>query len=1242
MARIQSVPANGAREAAANPNRSPPPPASASDSASDRRPLSIDEVLALERACLRRGTVRKSSPCDAPFPIGLALSGGGIRSATFSLGVLQALARERRLASFDYLSTVSGGGYIGAWLSAWIHRQGMKQVQDELGRCGANETDGRVEPEPVTWLRRYSNYLTPSIGTFSLDRLTVLMTWVRNVLLNLVLLLGALMLCFVVARLLSRLLTLPLGPVLATRPEGAAAIGFAAAWATFMAIAAAGYQLRHQAQPLNRSRNWLVSPLGVVCSVGLPTLLAVALGASWIGQAEWMTGTRWGERESWTVPFFAQLIPLVLLVLWTVADRGLSWWRRRSEGSALFDSPLTLSESAAYLLAGAAALAAGNVLIVILAIAWHVATLSSPAAGWDIWYDWSAWHDLSLWQKGLRQITTEPRLLFAGVGPLLILLVLSLCTILYTGLIGRVFYERSREWLSRCNAQVLGWGCAWALASLLAFHARDLIATLRAEHTLAAIAATGTWLGSLLAVVFGRRPGFASLKLRNRVDLVLNLLAGVFVFGLLVLTAAGTDWLLDHWPRSAEPVEREGWLAAVLLAVLAIFSWRIDINKFSLHNLYKNRLVRCYLGASNGERRNAQPFVGLDDLDDFDLALLGPKVDRRASTQWKEAGRARIDLRAQRPFHLLNTAVNLTQGSNLAWQERKAASFFLSPVACGYFLAGTQARPGETTQRAGGAACRTAIYGVDDKDLDRPKVVGDANNPDPAKVAGEHGLTLGMAMATSGAAVSPNMGYSSNPLRAFVLTMFNVRLGLWTPNPAGQLTTSPGPRFGLLALLQELLGLSNEERNYVYLSDGGHFDNLGLYELVRRRCKLIVAVDATADPDRGFDSLAQSLRMCRVDLGVEITFTQLDALGINEQGRSARGFVDGIIHYHGADPASPDNGRIVLIKPTMTGDPDEPADLRHYARRNPPFPHQGTADQFFGESQFESYRRLGLHLATQCLAQHRGWLPERVPVDTCSKPKELNEAPAQSTRWIALLLRPGSAQSPGQQDKVCSGLTSEDRGPSSQDGGAPSGRSSFPSRNGSLVDIYVISLLATVVGLVSFGFADRLLGGPVFGVCGSLSGCQALVRATLSGHQGISFWTNGRLLYLLADCAFVVLVALTFVSGHLAGIASWRQRTAGRPASAWRKVWHRMAGPVLIGAAGLAALFDALENALAVGYLISIGTTPESTDLMVATIAPVTLAKFVLLAINVLALAWLAPSIATAIRLRWRTAGAQA
>ena len=115
--------------------------------------------------------------------LGLALSGGGIRSATFNLGILQTMARLKLLRRLDYLSTVSGGGYIGGWLHAWVKREDgdIRKVENKL-----NPQPGATvhEPKQVSWLRQYSNYLTPRIGLLSADTMAGVATWLRNVLLN--------------------------------------------------------------------------------------------------------------------------------------------------------------------------------------------------------------------------------------------------------------------------------------------------------------------------------------------------------------------------------------------------------------------------------------------------------------------------------------------------------------------------------------------------------------------------------------------------------------------------------------------------------------------------------------------------------------------------------------------------------------------------------------------------------------------------------------------------------------------------------------------------------------------------------------------------------------------------------------------------------------------------------------------------------------------------------------------------
>ena len=124
-------------------------------------------------------------------------------------------------------------------------------------------------------------------------------------------------------------------------------------------------------------------------------------------------------------------------------------------------------------------------------------------------------------------------------------------------------------------------------------------------------------------------------------------------------------------------------------------------------------------------------------------------------------------------------------------------------------------------------------------------------------------------MAVSGAAVSPNMGYHSSPAVTALLTVFNVRLGGWFGNPS-QETWKRGDPTSMRFIWDELCGNVGLDQPYVYLSDGGHFDNLGVYELVRRHCRYIVACDAGADPAYQFEDLGGMIRKCREDLGVPI------------------------------------------------------------------------------------------------------------------------------------------------------------------------------------------------------------------------------------------------------------------------------------------------------------------------------------------------------------------------------------
>jgi hypothetical protein len=214
------------------------------------------------------------------------------------------------------------------------------------------------------------------------------------------------------------------------------------------------------------------------------------------------------------------------------------------------------------------------------------------------------------------------------------------------------------------------------------------------------------------------------------------------------------------------------------------------------------------------------------------------------------------------------------------------------------------------------------------------------------------------------------MGYSSSPVLTFLMTLFNVRLGWWLGNPGkaggGKLKsfTHSSPPWALQPIINEALGLTDDQQKYVYLSDGGHFENLGLYEMVIRRCRTIVVIDAGQDEKYAFEDLGNAVRKIRIDLGVRIELQKMNIYppSINRKTEEFPKYCAiGEIWY--SDLGEGVNGWLIYIKPALIDGESEPVDIFHYAKQNPAFPHEPTlSDQWFSESQFESYRMLGSHI----------------------------------------------------------------------------------------------------------------------------------------------------------------------------------------------------------------------------------------------------------------------------------------
>jgi hypothetical protein len=406
---------------------------------------------------------------------------------------------------------------------------------------------------------------------------------------------------------------------------------------------------------------------------------------------------------------------------------------------------------------------------------------------------------------------------------------------------------------------------------------------------------------------------------------VVKLAPAIFLVTFCVGLSIFTNWLLystgmllppahgevASWTDHRFVLEHTPWFLAlgglVALMILSQVTARyININRFSLHAMYRNRLIRAYLGASN-PKRNAARFTGFAPEDNLLMR----------------------DLRTGfRPFHVVNVALNLVSGERLAWQQRKAQSFTVSPLHSGNYELGYR---------------------------------------DSAEYGGRDGITLGTAVTISGAAASPSMGYHSSPVKGFVMTLLNARLGAWLGNPgdAGERTCrQDGPRSAVGSLVKEALGLTDNTSAYVYLSDGGHFENLAVYEMILRRCRQIVVLDAGCDPAFTYEDLGNALRKVRIDLKVPVEFEDRYIQPMREKKRRC---AIATIRYSAVDATWLD-GQLIYIKPMLLG--TEPPDLEAYAAANPSFPHQSTGNQWFNEPQTESYRMLGLHTLDEIC---RGW-----------------------------------------------------------------------------------------------------------------------------------------------------------------------------------------------------------------------------------------------------------------------------
>jgi hypothetical protein len=228
------------------------------------------------------------------------------------------------------------------------------------------------------------------------------------------------------------------------------------------------------------------------------------------------------------------------------------------------------------------------------------------------------------------------------------------------------------------------------------------------------------------------------------------------------------------------------------------------------------------------------------------------------------------------------------------------------------------------------------------------------------------------------------MGANTIKILSPTLAILNVRLGYWLPNPRTFARSRAQSRWAAFVgriypfrtfIWREIIGHLEADNDQIYLTDGGHIENLGIYELLRRRCRLIIAVDAEADREMSFNSFIALQRHALIDLGVLVSLpwaeireaTHAAAKSIRETGGVARSKAPHGPHVALGKIEYPGGGKGVLlyVKSSLTGDENDY--IIDYKRRVPKFPHETTADQLFSEEQFEVYRALGFHAMRRAL-----------------------------------------------------------------------------------------------------------------------------------------------------------------------------------------------------------------------------------------------------------------------------------
>lgn len=806
---------------------------------------------------------------------GLALSGGGIRSATCSLGVLQALATSKRpsadpaiaatddslLREFDYVSSVSGGGYIASFFISLFVPGRLRENTDS--KTAASDAYKVLQYEPPGRLRRREDYSQREAGEGP-------MGWLRD---N--------------------------GRYLA--PTGGGDLTYAAALAI---------------------RNWFsvqyVLGTLLIAVLALLALIRSGVAVAWPPYAaaeQWLLIQAQGGRLWWSPVW---ILPLACVFLWLAPFATAYWLTHAREGESDSSRPQSFSLAACYALLLGLSLSAvalfvhDRQLVAWRALPWILAAMGIIALLAFVVHALSAPRAQSI--SAHRVLNT--RGLTAGLQFLIAMSVIALADTL-----GQHLYLLATS------------GEFWK------------------SLTPGALAGALVWIFRRMAGFFDEKKASGWVKL-----LPMSLLAGLagVVLLLLIITvwAMFVQWV--QWtglrPDGAliENHQRLGIIGGMLVIflLLSLTAGRFSgfLNLSTLQNLYGARLTRAYLGASNGKR--------------FVRTATGVNRSVAEPIEGDQIARENYyDKKVLAPVHIINVTLNQTidPAEQLVQRDRKGKPMAVVPA--GFFVEG-------------------------DHFAFRDHLKQSINSG-----RGSQQFTLGQWIGVSGAAFTTGLGRSTSLGVSLALGLSNVRLGMWWSSGYGRDEAAGFERWFKSAfrtqafLIYEMLAkFHGLRREWQYLSDGGHYENTAAYELLRlqRNVQLIVICDNGCDPDYQFGDLANLIRLARIDFRMEIEVDEPITRAAKltryfgapadfgkEQANEKCALLLNVFRHRSKESGQMGNQtsdktpdcRIILLKPRLL--PSMPIDLRQYSQTHPAFPQEPTADQFFDEAQWESYRSLG-------------------------------------------------------------------------------------------------------------------------------------------------------------------------------------------------------------------------------------------------------------------------------------------